>query len=320
MLQWKIRAFILLFAASIGAEAQTYTRLASVAGFNGSNPVILVQGSGGNFYGVAYSDESSSVIFKMTPPGTLSEVYTFGEFSGADSLIAGKDGNLYGLSYGDGNPYTSPPGVDVVGNEGTVSNSIVLSSGCGTIFKIVSGTSFETLYNFTGATDGEYPETPMVEGPDRNLYSTASLGLSGNGHVFKITPSGTLTTLYNFCMMANCADGGSGRGIIQARRESLWSYVSGRSLRNRRGFRVHDRAASGDCRNQRCGQRRQLCRHRYYARRNRYYFRRQSNFRYRHQPDFWIAIADPVPERLGAGKRNAGANLCRGQRERPESD
>jgi uncharacterized protein (TIGR03437 family) len=325
----------------------------------------------------------------MTPSGTLSEVYNFGEFSGALSLIAGKNGDLYGLSYGDGNPYISPPGVDVIGNEGTVfqltpqgnitriflfsgsgqggtnedslalgsdgnfygtsadggpnvsdplsgagtvfkvtpagaetvlysfsgngsdgtsansvilasdgnlygttvyggsgsceqkTGAIVLSMGCGTIFKVVSGSSFETLYTFTGASDGAYPKTALVEGPDGNLYGTTSAqGPNGNGTVFKITPSGalttlhsfngmdgsapaalilgkdgnfygttsaggsnasstvqpgtifeiapagTLTTLYNFCMMASCADGATGQGIIQATDGNLYGVTS----------------------------------------------------------------------------------------------
>jgi uncharacterized protein (TIGR03437 family) len=390
MVERKARAFVLLCAAAaIGAEAQTYTRLASVAGFNGSNPAILVQGVDGNFYGVTSTGGAgSSVIFKMIPSGTLSEFYSFDELSGADSLIAGKNGDLYGLSYGDGNPFISTPGVDIIGNEGTVfqltpqgsltriflfsgtgqggtnelslslgsdgnfygtsqfggsnvtdpllgagnvfkvtpagtetvlynfsgngsdgtgANSVilasdgnlygttvaggsgschlksvggtVLSNGCGTIFKIISGSSFETIYNFTGAPDGAFPETPLVEGPDGNLYGTASaLGPNGNGTVFKITrngalttlhafngmdgsaaaaltpgqdgnfygttssggsaqagtifeitPAGTLTTLYNFCMTANCADGASGRGIIQASDGNLYgvTYAGG---------------------------------------------------------------------------------------------
>jgi hypothetical protein len=112
MLQRIARTFLLLCAAaSIGAAAQTYTRLASLADGNGENPIILVQGVDGNFYGVTQTSVlNSSVIFKMTPPGTLSEVYTFGSFAGAYTLIAAKDGNLYGLSYGDGSPYQSPPG------------------------------------------------------------------------------------------------------------------------------------------------------------------------------------------------------------------
>jgi len=280
---------------AIVASAQTFTRLASLADGNGSNPIILVQGTDGNFYGVcANSDENSSVIFKMMPTGALSAVYTFGSFAGAYSLIAGKDGNLYGVSYGDGNPYKNLPGIDVVGNEGTVfkltpqgtltrvflfdgsgdggtnenslslgadgnfygtsqqggqnisdaltgfgtifrvtpggtenvlytfgsfanPSSVILASdgslygttasggsgpcqgGCGTIFKIVSQSSFETLYSFTGSTDGADPVAALVEGSDGNLYGTAqSMGQNGSGTIFKITRTGAFTVLHSF--------------------------------------------------------------------------------------------------------------------------
>jgi uncharacterized repeat protein (TIGR03803 family) len=67
--------------------------------------------------------------------------------------------------------------------------------------------TFTTLVNFD-VTNGFYPEGPLVQGTDGNLYGTTLLGgTNGGGTVFKTTPSGTLTTLYNFCSLPNCADG-----------------------------------------------------------------------------------------------------------------
>jgi uncharacterized repeat protein (TIGR03803 family) len=66
------------------------------------------------------------------------------------------------------------------------------SSG-GTIFQITPGATFKTLYSFTNGTDGAFPFTPPVPGPDGNLY-----GLTGNStnHVFyRITTAGVFTPL-----------------------------------------------------------------------------------------------------------------------------
>jgi uncharacterized repeat protein (TIGR03803 family) len=67
--------------------------------------------------------------------------------------------------------------------------------------------TFTTLANFN-FTNGQWPEGPLVQGTDGNLYGTTFFGgTNGSGTVFKTTPSGTLTTLYNFCSQPNCADG-----------------------------------------------------------------------------------------------------------------
>jgi uncharacterized repeat protein (TIGR03803 family) len=67
----------------------------------------LTKGSDGNFYGV--SDEGGAyglgALFKMTPAGDVTPLYTFGGFSGDvvapdTDLLLGKDGNLYGMGVG----------------------------------------------------------------------------------------------------------------------------------------------------------------------------------------------------------------------------
>jgi uncharacterized repeat protein (TIGR03803 family) len=67
--------------------------------------------------------------------------------------------------------------------------------------------TFKTLLNFNG-TNGGYPYASLVQGPNGNLYGTATGGGKNNsGTVFEITSAGKLTTLYSFCSKANCADG-----------------------------------------------------------------------------------------------------------------
>jgi uncharacterized repeat protein (TIGR03803 family) len=83
-----------------------------------------------------------------------------------------------------------------------------------------SAQTFKTLYNFCSVTntagyctDGQNPETTLVQGANGNLYGTTFYGGPGNyGTVFQVTTSGKLTTIYNFCSLASCADGTQPQG------------------------------------------------------------------------------------------------------------
>ena len=72
----------------------------------GPEPMQLVQGSDGNFYGTALWGASTAndlgtagFIFQMTPTGVVTTLYAYdmNDFY-ADSLITGSNGNLYGMS------------------------------------------------------------------------------------------------------------------------------------------------------------------------------------------------------------------------------
>jgi uncharacterized repeat protein (TIGR03803 family) len=74
--------------------------------------------------------------------------------------------------------------------------------------------TYKVVLSFDG-TDGTAPYSPLVQGPDGNLYGTASNGgTHGNGTFFKVTPSGTITTLYNFCSQPSCTDGNAPQGGV----------------------------------------------------------------------------------------------------------
>src|SRR5207253_1128280 len=61
-----------------------------------------------------------------------------------------------------------------------------------------SGGSLTKLHAFNG-TDGETPESGLVQASDGNFYGTTFFGgTSCSGTVFKITPAGTLTRLHCF--------------------------------------------------------------------------------------------------------------------------
>ncbi len=102
-------AALLLAAAAGSLPAQTFKVLASFNGSNGALPMnqsgsAIVQGPDGNFYDTTTSGGplDAGVVFKMTPDGTLTSLYSF--TFGADGsspetgVIVGSDGNLYGAT------------------------------------------------------------------------------------------------------------------------------------------------------------------------------------------------------------------------------
>ncbi len=112
------------------------------------------------------------------------------------------------------------------------------ANDAGTIFKIVSGGSAITLYDFCSqpkCQDGRDPEAGLIQATDGNFYGTTYLGGSSNrGTVFSITPSGALTVLYSFCAQAGCADGQSPTAaLVQAPSGTLYSTTYSGGAYNR---------------------------------------------------------------------------------------
>ncbi len=173
---------------------------------NGSEPNGLVLSTDGNFYGTTQNGGATSwgccgTVFKITPSGTLTTIYTFSTqgndgVNPAAALVQGADGNFYGTTTGSN------------------------LTGGGTVFKITPGGTLTTLYTFcnlVNCMDGRAPVAALVEGMDANFYGTTEAGgratncnswnYIGCGTVFKITPGGALTTLYSFCSQSQCTDG-----------------------------------------------------------------------------------------------------------------
>jgi uncharacterized repeat protein (TIGR03803 family) len=150
--------------------------------------------------------ESAGTVFKITPSGTLTTVYSFCARSGCSDgefpytgLVQATNGSLYGTTTGGG------------------------ANGDGTVFKITPSGVLTTLHSFDG-TDGYLPCTALVQATNGNLYgTTVQGGANGAGTVFKITPSGTLTTLYSFCSQSGCTDGKSPfSSLVQATNGNLY--------------------------------------------------------------------------------------------------
>ncbi len=206
-----VSAWVLCATTAVAASAQTFEELVSFDITNGSLPEVetLVQGVDGNYYGTTEEGGSTTcsylgcgIIFKITPGGTLSTVYSFcaqgwpctDGYLPYAGLVEDASGNFYG---------TTPQGG---------------AYEWGTVFKITPTGTLTTLYSFcpnnSTCPDGATPYAPLILGANGNLYGTtalggtgAGLGTKGGGTLFEITPEGKLTTVYNFCSVANCTDG-----------------------------------------------------------------------------------------------------------------
>ena len=161
--------------------------------FGRSPEARLVQGSDGYFYGTTFGGGFDGVhipdgygtVFKISPNGTLTTLYSFDFTDGANpsaGLVEGSDGNFYGTTYNGG-------------KYGPVSDEHY-----GTVFQISTNGSLTTLHFFTGGSDGAGPQGALVQGSDGNFYGTTSGDLSGGaGTVFRLTivPEFQAVTLTN---------------------------------------------------------------------------------------------------------------------------
>ncbi|MGO9095481.1 MAG: choice-of-anchor tandem repeat GloVer-containing protein [Bryobacteraceae bacterium] len=202
---------LLCAATAIALPAQTFTTLVSFNGANGAAPsgAPLVQGADGNLYGTTSGGgvNGNGTIFKITPGGTLTTLYSFTgatDGSAPGALLQATDGNFYGTTSGGG------------------------ANKNGTIFKITPGGTLATLYSFTGATDGSAPGA-LLQAIDGNFYGTTSglgefrefVGIEPT--IFKITSVGVLTTLYR----SDATDGSAPGALVQATDGNLYGTTSG---------------------------------------------------------------------------------------------
>src|ERR1039458_4769561 len=223
-LNWGTRAcavLVLCATTAIALPAQTLTTLYSFCPqtncTDGAGPQAgLVQATNGGLYGTTLGGgtNSAGTIFKITPGGTLTTLYSFcpqtncTDGAGPQAgLVQAANGDLYGTTYHGG------------------------TNGGGTVFKITPGGTLTTLYSFcsqSGCPDGDAPYAGLVQATDGNFYGTTRYGGANDyandyGSVFRITPGGTLTTLYSFCSQPNCPDGAfPSAGLVQAANGDLY--------------------------------------------------------------------------------------------------
>jgi uncharacterized repeat protein (TIGR03803 family) len=163
----------------------------------------LVQGEDGDFYGTTPFGLNNGTIFKITPRGKLTTLYSFCSLSEcADGevpfagLVQATNGIIYGTTY----------------NGGTGTSC---SGGCGTVFSLSTGQApfVETVptigvvgervrilgYKLTGATTVTFNGVPAAFTVDAETEITTKVPAGATtGEVEVVTPDGALSTKVAF--------------------------------------------------------------------------------------------------------------------------
>ena len=180
-----------------------YTQLYQFTGSNtasmdGLEPVgSLIQASDGNFYGTTSGGGSCTAtgasygcgtVFKMTPQGVESVLYSFaGGSDGMDpvTIMEANDGNFYGVTAFGGLTAGDAAWCITVASKNGV-------TGCGTLFQLTPSGVETVLHAFIGGSDGSGPVAGLIQATDGHFYGVTETGGTcssqapyGCGTVFK---------------------------------------------------------------------------------------------------------------------------------------
>ncbi len=182
-------ALVFTLLMPIAAQGQTPTTIYTFAGGGPANPQnnSVAQGRDGNFYFTTCIPLSiNSVLFNISPSGTLDTVYIPTNCSYGVTL--GTDGNLYS----------------------TTGNNDGAGGLYGSVYKVTPTGTVTTLHTFTNGADGSYPYWPPIEGTNGIFYGTTQAQIA-NSTAYSVTSSGTFTTLHTF----TGSDGQNVNGLVQ---------------------------------------------------------------------------------------------------------
>jgi uncharacterized repeat protein (TIGR03803 family) len=180
-----------LFSISPSGEFKLlYTFCSQANCADGQQPTSTpIQGSDGNFYGVAQFGGTGTgavgVVYKFTPAGVYSVLHNFcsrdkcNDGAQPYAISQGPNGGLFGVT-----------------NSGGLQN-------CGTAFRLGPGTTYSVLHRFSAA-DGCQPFDSLTLASDGNFYNVNG-ARSGGGVIYRLTPEGKFTTLHAFSC---CESGG----------------------------------------------------------------------------------------------------------------
>jgi len=156
-------------------------------GVDGKMPDGIIADVAGNLYGTTYDGGIYGIgcVYELSATGAFTVLYSFP--GGADSSVP--NGHLV---------------MDAAGNLYGTTSSAFDSEGYGIVFKLDPAGNLTVLYNFLVASDGEYPNSLVMDSAG-NLYGVTLGGGTGSGcyygscgTVFKLDTQGTKTILHNF--------------------------------------------------------------------------------------------------------------------------
>jgi uncharacterized repeat protein (TIGR03803 family) len=161
-------------------------------------PLTAIYASDGNYYGVAYLQDASGYVYRITPTGSFTIMHNFPANTLFDSpdwvpLLQGSDGKLYGAMPTGG------------------------ANGTGTIYKLTLGGQYTLLYTFPKGQN--YHPGALIEGSDGNLY-----GATDGGLLFRVSASGQYDLLYTMAHLA--VDGGCQCQLAQGSDGTIYGTAS----------------------------------------------------------------------------------------------
>jgi uncharacterized repeat protein (TIGR03803 family) len=149
---------------------------------DGTNTIVgglpitpLTLGSDGNLYGV-----TTERIYRMTPTGTVTTVYTFNVATNGYYPSSGLIEDTPGIFFG-------------TRSEGNGADN-------GTIYKITTAGVYSVVHNFLNSEldDGSHPIGRLIRASDGNYYGTTSNAYHTPGLIYKFTPTGVYSVLQKF--------------------------------------------------------------------------------------------------------------------------
>jgi uncharacterized repeat protein (TIGR03803 family) len=171
---------------------------------NGGVPFSIIQGSDGNFYGVARQtiqlpEEAGGLVFSLTPSGSFTVLFKFGPGkeknfpNGQDpvQLIEGSDGRLYGET-------------DLGG-----------ANNAGTVFRLNrDGSGFRVIHSFCFTCGDGYDPLGLAAGTDGNVYGATYYAdaSSGGGTIFRVDVAQGTYKVVNLLTSDNPSNPVSGSG------------------------------------------------------------------------------------------------------------
>jgi uncharacterized repeat protein (TIGR03803 family) len=205
---------LLLCGAASWCRGESMELLAEFTRGGGQPMGELVGMADGYVYGttVAGGAQDAGTVFKVSPEGVTTTIFSFSGLDGAapdTGLVDGGDGALYGLTSGGG------------------------LGGFGTAFKVTPTGECVSLVSFTGVAGAAPGSVPSgLTGPvGGNFYGvTRAGGTGGLGTVFKMSRDGTITTLVHFTGTTGATRGAGPVGalVVWARFSRVRSRVNGR--------------------------------------------------------------------------------------------